>query len=94
MSKAEAKRIILTCTDEAELWEAVCRLQGRWKRESPAFLERLFEFQDEYLLLDLVELVSEYRHPLTKEYLARLSGSSDADVKDLAFEYLQKLNPH
>lgn len=92
ISKTLAKKIISISTDEDELWKAVRRLQGRWKRESPAFLERLFEFQDEYLLFDLVELVSEYRHPLTKEYLAKLAESTDADVKELALEYLQKLS--
>lgn len=90
MSKAEAKSIISTSTDEDELWEAVRRLHGKWKKESPHFLERLLDFEDKYLLCGLVELLSEYRHPLAKEYLVRLSNSTNEDVKELALEYLQK----
>ena len=90
LSRPEAKRIIQTSNDENELWEAVCRLQGKWKRESPKHLERLLHLEDEYLLYDLVKLISEYRHPLAKSYLEELSRSSDEDVKSLSLEYLER----
>lgn len=91
LSKEEAKCIIATSSDEDQLWEAVCRLSGKWKRVSPSFLERVLEFEDEYLLCALVELLSEYRHPLARDYLARLANSEKKDVRALADEYLQKI---
>ncbi|MGI0119420.1 hypothetical protein [Zooshikella sp. RANM57] len=90
ITKAEAIEIIATSSDEDALWEAVCRLQGKWKKDSPQFLERLLNFTDEFLLCDLIELLSEYRHPLAKEYLVRLTQSSCDDVSELAFEKLRK----
>ncbi|MBU2710993.1 hypothetical protein [Zooshikella harenae] len=89
ITKAEALEIIATSSDEDALWEAVCRLQGKWKKGSPQFLERLLNFNDEYLLCDLIELLSEYRHPLAKDYLVILAKSSCDDVSELALEKLR-----
>lgn len=91
MSRDKAKKIITTSVDGNEIWEAVERLQGKWKKESPKFLERLLNNYDDEFLLDIVKLLSEYRHPLAKEYLHRLTYSSCEDVKELAFYYLQKM---
>lgn len=90
ITKAEAMEIIATSNDEDELWEAVRRLQGKWKKGSPQILERILSFNDEYLLCDLIELLSEYRHPLAKEYLIRLTESTCDDVSELAYEKLKK----
>ncbi|MCG8313961.1 MAG: hypothetical protein MI976_12155 [Pseudomonadales bacterium] len=90
MSRSEAKEIIGSSDDEDELWEAVRRLQGKWKKDSPQYLARLLSFKDEFLLCDLVELLSEYRHPLAKEYLEVLAKSKSEDVSELASEYLAK----
>ncbi|MCW8931551.1 MAG: hypothetical protein OQL19_15090 [Gammaproteobacteria bacterium] len=89
ISRYEAKEILLTSSDIDKLWEAVCRLQGKWKKESPEFLKRLFVFNDEYLLYDLVILISEYRHPLTKKYMEKFSHSSDNDISEFAKAYLE-----
>jgi len=91
MSRKEAKDILVKSNDDDELWKAVCRLQGKWKRESPQYLERLLEFEDKYLLIELVELLSEYRHPLAKNYLKKLSTSLHDDVKELSLQYLGKI---
>lgn len=88
ISRMEAKRIIETSEDESELWKAVLRLQGKWKRESPAFLERLLNCEDEYLLCDLVKLLSEFRHPLALDYLTQLTTSEYKDVREYAQKYL------
>lgn len=90
MSRAEAKEVISSSNDEDKLWEAVRRLQGKWKKDAPEYLARLLTFKDEYLLCDLVELLSEYRHPLAKEYLEILAKSESEDVSQLASEYLSK----
>jgi len=91
ISKKEAREILVTSTDPDELWEAVDRLKGKWKKESPEYLKRLISFDDEYLLYSLVELVSEYRHPETKELLKILSKSTDEDARELAIKYLKNL---
>ncbi len=91
MSRKKAKDILVKSNDDDELWKAVCRLQGKWKRESPRYLERLLEFEDKDLLIELVELLSEYRHPLAKNYLKILSTSLQDDVKELSLQYLGKI---
>ena len=88
-SRARAKEIILNSSDENELIEAIIRLKGKWKKESPQFLERLLDIEDEYILYELVGLVHEYRHPLASVYMEKLSISDDEDVKELAREYLE-----
>jgi hypothetical protein len=92
MTRLQAKQIVETSNNEDELSDAVRRLQGKWKRESPEYLERLLTFTDEYLLYDLVELLAEYRHPLTKKYLRLLAASDDEDASQLAIGYLRKYN--
>ena len=88
MSKNEAKEIILSSDYEDKLLEAVHCLEGKWKRESPKFLERLLSFDDDYLLFGVIRLLAEYRHPLAKEYLIKLSHSVDEDVREYAQKYL------
>ncbi len=88
-SRDRAKEIILASNDEDELLEAIIRLKGKWKKESPQFLKRLLDFEDEYLLYELVGLLHEYCNPLAKEYKEKLSCSHDEEVKELAIEYLE-----
>lgn len=91
ISKKEAREILSISTDTDELYEAVVRLKGKWRKESPEYLKRLISFDNEYLLYSLVELISEHRHPKSKELLKVLSKSADEDTRELAINYLKNL---
>lgn len=93
MSRLEAKHVIATSDDPDELSDAIYDLMGKWKKDSPNYLERLLSFDDEAMLLwTLAELLGEFRDPLAKEYLARLAQHADEDVRETAIESLEKLN--
>ncbi|MCK5854228.1 MAG: hypothetical protein KAG56_03335 [Sulfurovaceae bacterium] len=90
ISQKKAKEIIAFSNDEYDICDAISRLNGKWRKESPEYLERLLEFKDEYLLDMLVEYLAEFRHPLAKQYLSILAKSEFEDIKELAESYLEK----
>jgi len=92
MSRNEAKEIIAKSTNEDELWDAVQRLKGKWKKYSPEYLEHLLTSNEEYFLSDLIELIVEHRHPLSIDYLNRLVVHQNEDVREDAIESLDQIN--
>ncbi len=90
ITREEAFKIIATSNKCEELADAIFRLQGKWRKESPEYLARLLEVKDELVHWGLAQLLSEYRHPLAKEYLQILANSPYEDVSELAQEYLAK----
>ena len=61
---------------------------GKQRKESPRYLERLLDIDNEWVLYALVKCIDEFRHPLRKEYLRLLTKSDHEDVAELAEEYL------
>ena len=90
-SRKEAREILLHSNAEDELNEAISCMKGKWRKESPEYLERLLKSEDEYLLYSLTEFISEHRHPLAIEYLTILSVSNDEDVRELSLECIKNL---
>jgi len=88
LSREEAKEILNSSNDDDKLVIAIERMQGKWRKESPKYLERLIQSNDEYVLYSLVELLAEYRHPLAKTYLSILAEGEDEDSSELARKYL------
>jgi hypothetical protein len=91
ISRKRAKEIIAISDVEDEICEAIGRLNGKWRKESPEYLERLLTFEDEFLLDMLVEFLAEFRHPLAKDYLSILAKSEYKDIRELSQEYLAKV---
>lgn len=89
ITREEAREILLHSNDESKLVEALERMQGKWRKESPEYLERLLQSTDEYVLYALVELLAEHRHALAKSYLAILAENEDEDSSELARKCLQ-----
>ncbi len=92
MSRNEAKEIIKNSKDENQIWDAVQRLKGKWKKFSPEYLEHLMTSNDEYMLYDLILLLIEHKHPKTIEYMNQLTQHSIDEIKEDAREELEKLN--
>jgi hypothetical protein len=90
-SREEARETLLHSNDEDKLVEALERMQGKWRKESPEYLKRFLQSTDEYVLYALVELLAEHRHPLAKSYLSILAGSEDEDSSELARKCLQRI---
>ena len=91
ISRQKAQIILKESHDDNELVEALERMQGKWRKESPEYLKRLINSQDEYVLYSLVELLAQYRHPLAKEYLTILANNEDEDSSQLARQCLEKI---
>ena len=91
ISREEARQILVESNDTDKIVEALERMQGKWRKESPEYLERLVTAQDEYVLYALVELLAAHRHPLAKEYLQILASNEDEDSSELARKCLEKI---
>ena len=91
ISRQKARIILNESNDDDELVEALERMQGKWRRESPEYLKRLISSQDEYVLYALVELLAEHRHPLAIDYLEILARNQDEDSSELAKKCLKKI---
>ncbi len=92
MSRKEAKEILLNSNDDEQLWDALSSIQGKKRKESPEFLERLLDNKDEYVQYQLARFLSEFRHSLAIEYMKRLMQTDDEDVIEIAEEYLSQFN--
>lgn len=91
MSREKARNTLQKSNDNEEIVEALERMQGKWRRESPKYLYRFLNSTDEYVLYALVELLAEHRHPLAKEYLELLAKNTDEDSSELAKRCLGKI---
>jgi len=90
-SNKEAKEILISSNNEDEILNALSCLRGKWRKESPKYLERLLEHKDEFILYSLTDFIFEHRHPLRKTFLEILSNIDDEDTRELATEYLEKI---
>ncbi len=90
ISRKDAKEILLNSDDDDALYEALERMKGKWRKDSPKYLERLLRSKDEYVLYSLAGLLAKYRHPLALDYLRILASCGDEDAKELSLEILEK----
>jgi hypothetical protein len=91
ISRKNARAILQKSNDNEDIVGALERMQGKWRKESPEYLERLIKSQDEYVLYALVKLLVLHRHPLAKEYLEVLAKNQDEDSSELARQCLEKI---
>jgi len=91
ISRKDARTVLQESQDSEEINDALRRMQGKWRKESPEYLQHLLHSQDEFVLYSLVELLAEHRHPLAKEYLAELAKNDDEDSSELARQCLQNI---
>lgn len=91
ISREEAKNIIKTSNDEDEICDALLKLSGKWRKESPEYLKHLLSFKDEFLLHELAGLLAEFKHPLAKKYLAILTKSEYEDIREFSQKCLDNI---
>lgn len=92
LSKKEAIEILTSSNDEDLLTDAASILSQSWRKESPIFLERLLESDDDFFLYSLVDLLMKYRHPLAKEYLLKLEQTKYEEIKEYIIERRNESN--
>jgi len=91
ITREQARNVLRESNNDEDIVEALERMQGKWRKESPAYLKRFVSSQDEYVLYALVELLAEHRHPLAKQYLQILSMNQDEDSSELARRCLEMI---
>lgn len=90
---ADVVRQIQTSTNIDDLQECLWSLQTKRRKANPEFMERLLDFENDELLEDVATTLGHYRHPRSKELLARLISHPSALVREAAAASMNLLSP-
>ncbi len=88
----ELKATLRNSHDCDEILTALCWLRSKRCRVDPMFLERILDFEDAYLLEELVSSIACFRHKNSVLLLTRLSVSNYMDVREAAKLALQQFD--